>query len=123
MPPRRCVVQDCDQTADLELGISMHGSPPSGSGLAKWKKFVLTHRKNFSPKGQFGVCSLHFTRDCFTRAVHVKGTERRIKRGSVPTIWKSKSVSSSNRSRRQVSEYTSAFSQMLCDQFRNSERS
>ena len=31
MPPRRCVVQDCDQTADLELGISMHGSPPRGS--------------------------------------------------------------------------------------------
>ena len=115
MPPRRYVVQDCYQTADLELGISMYGSPPSGSGLAKWKNFVLTHQKNFSRKGQFGVCSLHFKRDCCTRAVHVKGTVRTIKRGSVPTIWKSKSVSSSNGSRRHVSEYTRAFSQKLCD--------
>ena len=56
MPLCRCVVQDCDQTADLELGISMHGSPPSGSVLVKWKKIVLTHRKNFSPKGQFVPC-------------------------------------------------------------------
>ena len=115
MPPRRCAVQDCERIADLGLGISMHGSPPSGSVLTKCKKFVLTRRKNFSPTGQFGVCSLHFTRDCFTRAVHVRGTERRIKRGSVPTIWKSKSVPSSNGSRRQVSEYTRAFSQMLWD--------
>ena len=76
MPPRRCVVQDCERIADLELGISMHGSPPSGSVLTKWKKFVLTHRKTFSLTGQFGVCSLHFTRDCFTRAVHVEGTLR-----------------------------------------------
>ena len=115
MPPRRCVVQDCERIADLELGISMHGSPPSGRVLTKWKKLVLTHRKTFSLTGQFGVCSLHFTRDCFTRAVHVEGTLRRIKRGSVPTIWKSKSISSSNRSRRQVSKYTRAFSQMLWD--------
>ena len=48
MPPRRCVVQDCERIADLELGISVHGSPPSGSVLTKWKKFVLTHRKTFS---------------------------------------------------------------------------
>ena len=115
MPPRRCVVQDCERIADLELGISMHGSPPSGSVLTKWKKFVLTHRKTFSLTCQFGVCSLHFTRDRFTRAVHVKSAEGGIIRGSVPTIWKSKSISSSNRSRRQVSEYTCAFSQMLWD--------
>ena len=115
MPPSRCVVQDCEQIADLELGISMHGSPPSGSVLTKWKKFVLTHRKTFSLTCQFGVCSLHFTRDRFTRAVHVEGTEGGIIRGSVLTIWKSKSISSSNRSRRQVSEYTCAFSQMLWD--------
>ena len=115
MPPRRCVVQDCERIADLELGISMHGSPQSGSVLTKWKKFVLTHRKTFSLTGKFGVCSLHFTRDCFPRAVHVEGTLRGIKRGYVPTIWKSKSISSSNRSRRQVSKYTRAFSQMLWD--------
>ena len=61
------------------------------------------------PKGSFGVCSLHFTSDCFTRAVHIKGTERRLKAGSVPTIWKEASVSLSERSRRRVSEFAECF--------------
>ena len=116
MPPRRCVVKDCERIADLELGISMHGSPSSGSVLTKWKKFVLTHRKTSVRQASlvYVPCISQETA-CFTRAVHVKGTEKRIKQGSVPTIWKSKSFSSSNRSRQQVSEYTRAFSQMLWD--------
>lgn len=103
MPPRRCVVQDCNQVSNKDLGISMHTSPASGSERAKWKRFVCRHRNFFSPKGTFGVCSLHFTNDCFTRAVHIKGTERRLKPGSVPTIWKKATVSLSGRSRRRVS--------------------
>jgi len=103
MPPRRCVVQDCDRVADKELGISIHTSPGTGSERAMWKRFVSQHRKHFQPKGTFGICSLHFTKDCFTRSVYVKGIERRLKPGSVPTIWKKASVSLSERSRRRVS--------------------
>ena len=82
MPPRRCVVQYCSRVSDKELGISMHTSPSGGNIRTKWKRFVSQHRKDFNPTGTFGLCSLHFETDCFTRAVHVKGTERRIKQES-----------------------------------------
>ena len=88
MPPRGCVVQYCSRVSDKELGISMNTSPSSCNILTKWKRFVSQHRKNFNPTGPFGICSLHFETDGFTRAVHVKATERRIKPGSVPIIWK-----------------------------------
>ena len=87
MPPRRYVVQYCSRVSDKELGISMNTSPSSGNILTKWKRFVSQHRKNFNPTGPFGICSLNFETDGFTR-VHVKTTERGIKPGSVPTIWK-----------------------------------
>ena len=103
MPPRRCVVQDCSRVSDKQLGISMHTSPSSGNIRTKWKRFVCQHRKNVNPTGTFGICSLHFEADCFTRAVHVRGTERRIKPGSVPTIWKVTAGPMSERSRRRVS--------------------
>ena len=106
MPPRRCVVQYCSRVSDKELGISVHTSPSSGNILTKWKRFVSQHRKDSNPTGPFGLCSLHFETDCFTRAVHVKGTERRIKPGSVPTIWKVTSGSISERSRRRVSKFS-----------------
>ena len=86
MPPRRCVVQFCSRISDKELGISMHTSPSSGNIRTKIEE--KQHQKDFNHTGTFGICSLHFETDCFTRAVHVKGTERRIKPGSVPTIWK-----------------------------------
>ena len=103
MPPRRCVVQDCDRVADKQLGISVHTSPGTGTERAMWKRFVSQHRKHFKPDGTFGICSLHFTDDCFTRSVHIKRTERRLKPGSVPSIWKKGSVSLSERTRRRVS--------------------
>ena len=106
MPPRRCVVQDCSRVSNKELGISMHTSPSSSNICTKWKRFVSQHRKNFNPTGTFGICSLHFETDCFTHAVHVKGTERRIKPRSAPTIWKVTSGSISERSRRRVSKFS-----------------
>ena len=106
MPPRRCVVQDCSRVSDKELGISMHTSRSSSNIRTKWKRNVSQHRKNFNPTGTFGICSLHFETDCFTRAVHVKVTEIRIKPGSVPTIWKVTSGSISERSRRRVSKFS-----------------
>ena len=83
----------------------MHTSPSSGNIRTKWKRFVSQHRKDFNPTGPFGLCSLHFETDCFTRAVHVKGTERRIKQGSVSTISKVTSDSISERSRRRVNKF------------------
>ena len=88
-----------DNETDLDAGISIHNSPLSVSGRLKCKKFVDMHRKNFNPKGQFGICSIHFTNDCFTRAIHIKGTSRRLKAGAIHTIWKPKTtVSVSERS-------------------------
>ena len=106
MPPRRCVVQYCSRVSDKELGISMNTSPSSGNIFTKRKRFFSQHRKNFNPTGPFGICSLHFETDGFTRAVHVKATERRIKPGSVPTIWKVTEGSISERGRRQVSKFS-----------------
>ncbi|XP_074627630.1 uncharacterized protein LOC141885700 isoform X2 [Acropora palmata] len=83
MPPRHCVGQYCSRVSNKELSISMHTSPSSGNSRTKWKRFVSQHRKDFNPTGPFGICSLHFETACFTRAVYVKGTERRIKQGSV----------------------------------------
>ena len=106
MPPRRCVTQDCSRASDKELAFSMHTSPSSGNIRTKWKRFVSQHRKNFNSTGTFEICSLHFETDCFTRAVHVKGTERGIKPGLVPTIWKLTPGSISERSRRRVGKFS-----------------
>ena len=77
MSPRQCVVQDCDRISDPEVEISMHTSPLEGTVLSKWKRIVFQLRKNFKPIGQFGVCSLHFTKDCFTCAVRIRIKETR----------------------------------------------
>ena len=99
MPGWRCQVKDCDQ-------ISIHNSPRSGSVQLKWKNFVCLHRKNFNPGpvGKFPVCSDHFTNDCFTRAYPMKGLAKRLKPGTIPTIWKKTSAPISQRSRRRVRE-------------------
>ena len=41
MPPRRCVVQDCDRVSNKELGILIHESPRTFKERVKWKRFVL----------------------------------------------------------------------------------
>ena len=106
MPGWQCVVQDCDQAKDEEAGISIHNSPYSGSVRTKWRRFVELHRKNWNPGpvGKFAVCSDHFETSCFTRAFPMKGVSRRLKPGSVPTIWKKTATPLSERSRRRVSE-------------------
>ena len=55
MPGRRCVVQDCGNVKNDELGISIHNSPDSGSVRLKWKRFVSIHRKDFNQVGKFAV--------------------------------------------------------------------
>ena len=55
MPGRRCVVQDCGNVKNDELGISIHNSPDSGSVRLKWKRFVSIHRKDFNTVGKFAV--------------------------------------------------------------------
>ena len=95
-------MQDCDRISALEVEISIHISPLEDSVLSKWNRFGFQHRKNLKPIGQFGVCSLNFTKDCFMHAVHIKGTRRYVKTGSVATIWKRESSSISGRSGQQV---------------------
>ena len=115
MPGRRCVVHDCGNVKNDELGISIHNSPASGSVMLKWKSFVSMHRKNFNPVGQFAVCSEHFTRDCFTLAFPMKGMKRNLKKRTFPTIWKKSSATLSKRSRRTVSGITYLISSFTCD--------
>ncbi|XP_073237984.1 uncharacterized protein [Porites lutea] len=87
MPSCRCVVQDCSNRSNPKLGISLH-KPKTSFESQKWKAFVRTHRANFNPKGLFKICSVHFTADCFERAVHVPGTPRVTLAGAIPTICK-----------------------------------
>lgn len=83
----RCIVFGCSNYADLDAGISVHISPPETPILNQWKRFVRSHRGNFHPQGKFGIYSKHFANDCFVRAVHIKGQQRRLVKGAVPTIW------------------------------------
>ena len=101
MPHWLCVLEDCDNETNLDLGIPIHNSLTRSNTLLKWKRFVCLHRKYFNPQGVFRVCSLHFANKCFTRAFHIKETQRRLpKKGSVPTMWKkTTAVSLSARSR------------------------
>ena len=87
MPASRCVVQDCNNGSNR---ISLHNSPPSGSVLSSWKRFVASDRKNFNPTGRFVVCSEHFTDDCFARSFHVGGSMKRLVQGAIPSVWKKK---------------------------------
>ena len=105
MPSSRCVVQNCSNRGDNIAGISMHYCALSAAERPKWIRFVHLHRANFNPKGIFPVCSAHFAPDCFQRAVHIPGQQRKILPGSVPTIWKTAPTDEgiSARSRRKVS--------------------
>ena len=107
MPASRCVVQFCSNRANREAGVSIHLCPMNKSQRNVWVNFVKTHRANFNPVGRFVICSDHFNDDCFERT-HFgleSGSLRRLKPGSVPTMWKKKTVPSpiSQRNRRRVS--------------------
>ena len=88
MPASRCVVQDCNDIA--RPGISIHKRPADRKKRIKWVNFVRLHRANFfiEPERRFAVFSAHFTPDCFHRALAGLGSQRRLKAGSYPTIWK-----------------------------------
>ena len=90
MPASRYVVQDCNNGSTPREGISLHNSPPSGSVLSSWKRFVSPHRKNFNPTGCFVVCSKHITDDCFARSHHVGSSMKRLVQGAIPSVWKKK---------------------------------
>ena len=105
MPGSRCVVFGCNNTRDDKGGISIHSCPADKCLRAKWVTFVQLHRKDFFRKGSFPVCSAHFSPTAFQRAIHIKGQQRNLIKGAVPTIFKPKQTLSpiSQRSRRKVS--------------------
>lgn len=122
MPGRRCVVQGCSNTPNLEAGISVHISPKNKSARDKWARFVRTHRANFNPQGRFMVCSEHFGEDCFERSLHFEGSQRTLRPGSVPTIWikQSSQEPSSSRSVRNRKKVSTCFFFSCCLHFINS---
>jgi len=103
--PSRCVVQDCNNKSKPKEGISLHISSTNKTKCAKWKKFVLLHRRNFNPEDRFVICSKHFEQSCFSRLHHEEGSLRRLLPGSIPTIWKTEDGEQINsaRDRRMVS--------------------
>ena len=91
MPASHCVVQDCNNGSNPREGISLHNSPPSGSVLSSWKRFVSPHRKNFNLTGRFGFCSKHITDDCFARSYQIVGASMKcLVHGAVPSVWRKK---------------------------------
>ena len=107
MPSSRCVIQDCNNTSDKNASISLHKSPTDESLRRIWVKFVQTTRTNFNPSSReirFMICSDHFSADCFERLHHLSGETRRLKPGSVPTIWKRSPAQITRRDRRKVSK-------------------
>lgn len=101
-------MQGCSNVLDISAGISIHKSPIDKNRHTKWKAFVGTDHAHFNPDGRFAVWFDHFSSDFFERSVHVQGSVRRLKKGSIPTIWKKpgKTVNEDpllKRSRRMVS--------------------
>ena len=118
MPSGRCTVQGCSNKSNIRAGISLHRSPEFGSERDQWLRFVRTHRANFTPRGIFVVCSVHFEENCFERVVHVEGEQRRIRPHSIPTIWrKGPEKPFSARSRRKVRTSTCSFVSLLTKLF------
>lgn len=111
MPASHRVVQDCNNGSNPWQGISLHNSPPSGSVLSSWKRFVFSHRKNFNPTSRFVVCSEHFTDDCFARSYHVEGSMKRRIQGAIPSVWKKNMKTIVSYSDRQM---VSAFNKNFC---------
>ena len=108
MPGRRCVVQGCNNTPNLEGGILVYISPKNKSARDKWARFVRTHRANFNPRGRFMICSEQFAEEYFERSLHVERSQRTLRPGSVPSIWMNKNseeppTSRSVRTRKEVS--------------------
>jgi hypothetical protein len=49
------------------------------------------------------ICFMdHFSTDCFERLFHLDGLQRRLKPGSVPTIWRKAPAQLTTRDRRKV---------------------
>ena len=93
----------------------MRDYPFSGKGQRPCdvKEICVPAQEKFAAEGYVYHMLLSFTNDCFTRSVHVKGSERRSKPGSVPNIWKKASFSLSERSRRWVSKFAEFFSRSM----------
>ena len=77
------------------LGISLH-KPKNSFESQKGKAFFRTHCANFNPKGLFKICSIHFTADCFKRAVRVPGAPRVTVARAIPMIWKLREAGNSS---------------------------
>lgn len=101
-----CVVIGCNKKADKKKGVSIHRCPLDKKYRDKWKRFLRVHGQEYKPKDneQFGICSVHFKNEWFSRAFHVEGYRRTLKEGAFPSIWDptSQNENISQRSRRQV---------------------
>ena len=106
MPGRRCVVQDCGNVKNDELGISVHNSPDSGSVRLKVEKVRVHSSEGFQPSGKICCVIGAFYKGLFYACFSDERHEKEFEEGTFPTIWKKSSQTLSKRSRRSVSEIT-----------------
>ena len=70
----------CNNTS-LTEGISMHSFPCDDTVKRKWTQFVRKHRPGFKPSEWSVLCSVHFSKDCFTRRTDLLGPQ------NVSGVW------------------------------------
>ena len=77
----------CKNTTYTE-GVSMHLFPKDLALRSQWERFVRRHRPNFKATNVSVLCSVHFERSCFQRALNFKDTKQRrsLNKHAVPTI-------------------------------------
>lgn len=83
MPGRRCVVQDCGNVKNDELGISIHNSPDSGSVRLKWKRFVSIYSEGFQPSGKICCVIGAFYKGLFYACFSDERHEKEFEEGDV----------------------------------------
>ena len=90
--PRRCVAAGCNTKGGE--GYSLHEFPREESLRVKWTRAVKQQRMDWKgPTAASLLCSKHFKLDCFvTEGVRYRDsigipTKKRLKPGSIPTIF------------------------------------
>ncbi len=89
----RCAVPNCNSCSEAGNGITWHSFPRDGDLLQKW--ICSIPRSDWLPTKWSKLCSVHFEDDCFTTDNQDSNKyrkkapvqKRRLKKGSVPTIF------------------------------------
>ena len=78
--PNRCVVAGCNNTTNIEEGISLHSipfyddnRPEAKKRRKKWVDFVKSKRARWTTTQHSVICSKHFKEEDFDRMFSIPG--------------------------------------------------